>query len=140
MLHCPTLTFTQMFSQRILVWNWILWSKEEIRGLIGIWNWVVLPIFAELWLLSKEMEANYKGSPSYYSVLGVSSDSSDEEIRRAYRKLAMVIKNVFYRCFCYFLSFLGAEWKWELRIYDLFGCSGTAMASRQVDKIPFCSG
>lgn len=55
------------------------------------------------------MEANYKGSPSYYSVLGVSSDSSDEEIRRAYRKLAMVIKNVFYRCFCYFLSFLGAE-------------------------------
>lgn len=37
------------------------------------------------------MEAeNYEGSPSYYSVLGVCSDSSIEEIRRAYRKLAMV--------------------------------------------------
>ncbi|KAH7516359.1 hypothetical protein FEM48_Zijuj10G0126600 [Ziziphus jujuba var. spinosa] len=36
------------------------------------------------------MEAyNYKGSPSYYSVLGVNSDSSSEDIRRAYRKLAM---------------------------------------------------
>lgn len=28
-------------------------------------------------------------SPSYYGVLGVSVDSSDEQIRRAYRKLAM---------------------------------------------------
>ncbi|KAG8382781.1 hypothetical protein BUALT_Bualt05G0113000 [Buddleja alternifolia] len=27
--------------------------------------------------------------PSYYSVLGVGTDSSDDEIRRAYRKLAM---------------------------------------------------
>ncbi|KAL6295179.1 hypothetical protein ACE6H2_003321 [Prunus campanulata] len=34
------------------------------------------------------MEAE-QGSPSYYSVLGVSSDSSIEDIRRAYRKLAM---------------------------------------------------
>lgn len=30
-----------------------------------------------------------RGSPSYYGVLGVGSDSSAEEIRRAYRKLAM---------------------------------------------------
>lgn len=30
-----------------------------------------------------------QGPPSYYSVLGVGSDSSVEEIRRAYRKLAM---------------------------------------------------
>ncbi|KAH0990987.1 hypothetical protein GBA52_002470 [Prunus armeniaca] len=30
-----------------------------------------------------------QGSPSYYRVLGVSSDSSIEDIRRAYRKLAM---------------------------------------------------
>lgn len=29
-------------------------------------------------------------SSSYYSILGVSSDSSLDEIRRAYRKLAMV--------------------------------------------------
>ncbi|KAL1568562.1 chaperone protein DnaJ-like [Salvia divinorum] len=29
------------------------------------------------------------GSPLYYSVLGVATDASDEEIRRAYRKLAM---------------------------------------------------
>ncbi|KAL0326906.1 UNVERIFIED_CONTAM: DnaJsubfamily B member 8 [Sesamum angustifolium] len=28
-------------------------------------------------------------APSYYAVLGVSTDASDEEIRRAYRKLAM---------------------------------------------------
>ncbi|KAK7317861.1 hypothetical protein RJT34_02437 [Clitoria ternatea] len=34
------------------------------------------------------MEAHREGS-SYYSVLGVSSDSSLEDIRRAYRKLAM---------------------------------------------------
>lgn len=27
---------------------------------------------------------------SYYGILGVNVDSSDEEIRRAYRKLAMV--------------------------------------------------
>lgn len=30
-----------------------------------------------------------QGSPSYYSVLGIRTDSSIEEIRRAYRKLAM---------------------------------------------------
>ncbi|PON78752.1 Terminal organelle assembly protein [Parasponia andersonii] len=35
------------------------------------------------------MESDCQGSPSYYSVLGVGSDSSVEEIRRAYRKLAM---------------------------------------------------
>ncbi|KAL1556573.1 chaperone protein DnaJ-like [Salvia divinorum] len=29
------------------------------------------------------------GSPLYYNVLGVATDSSDEEIRRAFRKLAM---------------------------------------------------
>ncbi|KAI3497839.1 hypothetical protein L1887_33423 [Cichorium endivia] len=34
------------------------------------------------------MESN-KGSPSYYAILGVSMDSSDDQIRRAYRKLAM---------------------------------------------------
>lgn len=31
------------------------------------------------------------GTSSYYSILGVSSGSSIDEIRRAYRKLAMVI-------------------------------------------------
>ncbi|KAL5553398.1 hypothetical protein UlMin_040799 [Ulmus minor] len=35
------------------------------------------------------MEGDYRGLTSYYSVLGVSSGSSIEEIRRAYRKLAM---------------------------------------------------
>ncbi|KAH6820588.1 Chaperone DnaJ-domain superfamily protein [Perilla frutescens var. hirtella] len=35
-----------------------------------------------------EMECG-GGSPFYYSVLGVGTDASDEEIRRAYRKLAM---------------------------------------------------
>ncbi|GLT94462.1 hypothetical protein SLE2022_122010 [Rubroshorea leprosula] len=30
-----------------------------------------------------------QGSPSYYSILGVSMDSSVEEIRRAYRRVAM---------------------------------------------------
>ncbi|KAK4715531.1 hypothetical protein R3W88_013869 [Solanum pinnatisectum] len=36
------------------------------------------------------MEMEFKERlPSYYSVLGVNVDSSDEEIRRAYRKLAM---------------------------------------------------
>ncbi|KAD4983087.1 hypothetical protein E3N88_19758 [Mikania micrantha] len=34
------------------------------------------------------MELN-QGSPSYYGILGVSIDSSDEQIRRAYRNLAM---------------------------------------------------
>lgn len=42
-------------------------------------------------ILGEEMEAG-QGSPSYYRVLGVSSDSSIEDIRRAYRKLAMVGK------------------------------------------------
>ena len=32
----------------------------------------------------------FRGSASYYGVLGVASDSSSEEIRRAYRKLALV--------------------------------------------------
>ncbi|CAA2969832.1 dnaJ homolog subfamily B member 8-like isoform X2 [Olea europaea subsp. europaea] len=30
-----------------------------------------------------------RGPPSYYSILGVNAESSDEEIRRAYLKLAM---------------------------------------------------
>ena len=40
------------------------------------------------------MESNEGGCSSYYGVLGVSVDSSDDQIRRAYRKLAMV-------CFCF---------------------------------------
>lgn len=47
-----------------------------------------------------------QGSPSYYDVLGVSMDSSDDQIRRAYRKLAMVMV---------FFSFL-----LHLIIYDLY--------------------
>ncbi|XP_020239344.1 uncharacterized protein LOC109818313 [Cajanus cajan] len=35
------------------------------------------------------MEARGEGSMSYYNVLGVSSDSDVEEIKRAYRKLAL---------------------------------------------------
>ncbi|KAG9142316.1 hypothetical protein Leryth_007732 [Lithospermum erythrorhizon] len=35
------------------------------------------------------MEMDEAGGGSYYTILGVNSDSSDEEIRRAYRKLAM---------------------------------------------------
>lgn len=41
---------------------------------------------------TSEMKMKYsmdKGCPSYYSILGVSSDASSEDIRRAYRKLAM---------------------------------------------------
>nr|KAJ0200736.1 hypothetical protein LSAT_V11C600316210 [Lactuca sativa] len=40
-----------------------------------------------------DMESN-QGSPSYYDVLGFSMDSSDDQIRRAYRKLAMVINGI----------------------------------------------
>lgn len=37
------------------------------------------------------MDAYREGSSSsYYNILGVSSDSSIDQIRRAYRKLAMV--------------------------------------------------
>lgn len=58
-----------------------------------------------------EMEGDrIQGSPSYYSVLGVSSDSSIEEIRRAYRKLAMVSqaisKLIKYRIFSVFLNYI----------------------------------
>ncbi|KAJ9563671.1 hypothetical protein OSB04_008831 [Centaurea solstitialis] len=35
------------------------------------------------------MESSEESSSSYYGVLGVSMDSSDDQIRRAYRKLAM---------------------------------------------------
>lgn len=44
---------------------------------------------------------------SYYAILGVSADSSDEEIRRAYRKLAMVMYNKawIFGLFFPFLSF-----------------------------------
>lgn len=40
-----------------------------------------------------EAESERKVKPSYYSALGVSVHSSVEEIRRAYRKLAMVSKH-----------------------------------------------
>jgi len=44
------------------------------------------------WLKRVTMDDYSEGplSSSYYSILGVSSDSSLDEIRRAYRKLAMV--------------------------------------------------
>lgn len=49
-----------------------------------------------------EMEAhNHKEFLSYYGVLGVRMDSSVEEIRRAYRKLAMV--TISFLCFFVFL-------------------------------------
>ena len=38
----------------------------------------------------EEMERHKLGSDSYYTILGVGSDCSAEEIRRAYRRLAMV--------------------------------------------------
>lgn len=44
-----------------------------------------------------------QGSPSYYSVLGISTDSSIEEIRRAYRKLAMVFSSIWVAVY-HFLS------------------------------------
>ncbi|CAK9311303.1 unnamed protein product [Citrullus colocynthis] len=37
----------------------------------------------------EEMEREIFGSDSYYTILGVGSDSSPEEIRSAYRRLAM---------------------------------------------------
>ncbi|XP_038724662.1 uncharacterized protein LOC120016070 isoform X3 [Tripterygium wilfordii] len=40
----------------------------------------------------KEMESRQVPLPSYYSILGVGIDSAADDIRHAYRKLAMVIK------------------------------------------------
>ncbi|XP_028776638.1 uncharacterized protein LOC114733347 [Neltuma alba] len=39
--------------------------------------------------MEADVDTVSSSSPSYYSILGVDSDSSLEEIRRAYRKLAM---------------------------------------------------
>ena len=51
-----------------------------------------------------EMEAhNHMESLSYYGVLGVRMNSSVEEIRRAYRKLAMV--TISFLCFLFFFFF-----------------------------------
>jgi preprotein translocase subunit Sec63 len=50
------------------------------------------------------MDDYRKGSSSslsYYNILGVSSDSSIDEIRRAYRKLAMVSYNYNDLIICY---------------------------------------
>ena len=61
-----------------------------------------------------------QGLPSYYSILGVSSESSINEIKRAYRKLAMVCINWFW----FDISF-------EVAWYIIYGWLfvGAAMAS-----------
>lgn len=46
------------------------------------------------------MGTNQRSPASYYNVLGVGSDSSDDDIRRAYRKLAKVC--AFFICPNYF--------------------------------------
>lgn len=46
-----------------------------------------------------------QSSPAYYKVLGVTVDSSVEEIKQAYRKLAMVIYSDF-KIFFFFYLFL----------------------------------
>lgn len=54
------------------------------------------------------MEAD-QGSRSYYSILGVGAHSSDDEIRRAYRKLAMVCMLTTLVNLCIFLFFLNLK-------------------------------
>lgn len=49
----------------------------------------------------------------YYSVLGVNTDASDSEIRRAYRKLAMV-------CSAYILSHSARLGEFNLGIFSVF--------------------
>lgn len=121
----------------------------------SVWFWVcglgylpfdALRLFGLTWWVLGEMEDDYKRSPSYYSVLGVSSDSSNEEIRRAYRKLAMVSGSAAF-LLSYGFDFV-ANWSLGLLSLELCG-SGidvslvalfAAMAPRQVDKISFSVG
>jgi hypothetical protein len=66
-----------------------------------------------------EMEAlNHKESLSYYGILGVLKDSSVEEIKRAYRKLAMVSMIVSFFLLVLFCFF---NWGCKLVLIQAFG-------------------
>lgn len=75
----------------------------------------------------EEMERDIFGSNSYYTILGVCSDSSPEEIRSAYRRLAMVT-------FATHFS-LNLFWKYQMPImFDL--CSDGIQIGGREEGLP----
>lgn len=90
-------------------------SKHSKLVALSVWRTQVV------WVVT-EMEFFNQGSPSYYAVLGVRTESSIDEIRRAYRKLAMVLLLLLSLSLCLCICVLCLQC-WMICACAFCGCS-----------------